>query len=104
MGEELPVSERLNLIGLEDSSSEKLLYSELSAILKKTLNEMTPSIRETFLLCREEELSYKEIADKLGVSVKSVEYRISKALAILREALGDYLPLLLPMIFFRDLG
>jgi len=104
MGEELPVSDRLNLITLSDFSSERLLYSELSSILRNTLNEMTPSIRETFLLCREEELSYKEIADKLGVSVKSVEYRISKALAILREALGDYLPLLLPMIFFRDLG
>lgn len=38
MGEELPVSDRLNLITLGESSSERLLYSELSAILKKTIN------------------------------------------------------------------
>lgn len=104
MGEELPVSERLNLIGLEDSSSEKLLYSELSALLKNTLKEMTPAIRETFIMCREEELGYKEVAERLGVSVKTVEYRIGRALAILREALGDYLPLLLPFILCGDLN
>ncbi len=102
MGEELPVSDRLNLITLGESSSERLLYSELSAILKKTINGMSPIIRDTFLLCREEELGYKEIAQKLGVSVKTVEYRISKALVILREELRDYLPLLLPLILFGD--
>jgi RNA polymerase sigma-70 factor (ECF subfamily) len=104
MGEELPVSDRLNLITLSDYSSERLLCSELSAILKNTLNKMSPNIRETFLLCREEELGYKEIATKLGISIKTVEYRISKALAILREALKDYLPLLLSLILLRDLG
>jgi RNA polymerase sigma-70 factor (ECF subfamily) len=104
MGVEIPVSDRLNLLALTDNSSERMLYSELSMIIRKTLNSMPAKIKETFLLCREEELSYKEVADKLGVSVKTVEYRISKSLVILREALRDYLPLLLPIFFFRDLG
>ncbi len=104
MGEELPVSDRLNLITLEDSSSERLLYKELSGILRNTINGLSPAIRETFLLCREEELSYKEVAQKLGVSVKTVEYRVSRALVVLRDALGDYLPLLLPLILYGDFG
>lgn len=104
MGEELPVSDRLNLITLEDSSSEKLMYKELSGILRNTINGMSPAIRETFLLCREEELSYKEVAQRLGVSVKTVEYRVSKALVLLRDALRDYLPLLLPLILYGDLN
>jgi len=104
IGMEIPVSDRLNLITLNDSSSERLLYSELSAILKSTLINMSPNIRETFLLSREEDLSYKEIAEKLGISTKTVEYRISKALIVLRVALKDYLPLMISFILLRDLG
>ncbi len=104
MGIEVPVNDRLNVLALTDYTSEKMICSELSQIIRKTLNSMPAKIKETFLLCREEELSYKEVADKLGVSVKTVEYRISKSLVILREALRDYLPLLLPIFFFRDLG
>ena len=54
---------------------------------------MKPDISQTFLLCREEDLSYKEIAIRKNVSVKTVEYRISKALKIMRLALIDYLSL-----------
>ena len=39
-----------------------------------------------------------QIAQKLGVSVKTVEYRISQALKILRLKLKDYLPLLINIL------
>ena len=38
--------------------------------------------------------SYKEIAESLNVSTKTVDYRIQKALKQLREDLKDYLPLI----------
>ena len=44
---------------------------------------------------RFENLTYQEIADKAGVSSKTIAYRISQALKILRTELKDYIPLLL---------
>jgi RNA polymerase sigma-70 factor (ECF subfamily) len=52
-------------------------------------------IRETFVLNRFEGFTYQQIATQENISVKTVEYRISKALAILRKDLGDYLLFLL---------
>jgi len=43
----------------------------------------------------DEELKYLEIAGRLGLSVKTVENQMGKALKVLREKLSDYLPLLL---------
>ena len=45
------------------------------------------------------DMSYKEIAETLGVSPKAVDYRIQQALKQLRIDLKDYLPLLLPLLF-----
>ena len=44
-------------------------------------------------------MSYKEIAEILGISPKTVDYRIQQALKQLRVDLKDYLPLLLPILF-----
>ena len=46
-------------------------------------------------MSRFDDLKYQEIADRLGLSVKTVENQMGKALRILREELRDYLPLLL---------
>lgn len=48
-------------------------------------------LQETFRLSRFDELSYKEIAFKQTISVKTVEARVSKALRLLRLELKDYL-------------
>lgn len=56
---------------------------------------MPEQCRRAFELSRFEELSYKEIADRLGIATKTVENQIGKALRILRTELSDYLPLLL---------
>jgi len=59
---------------------------------EKKLNEVLAQIpegsREVFLMNRIEGLKYKEIAENLGLSVKAIEKRISKALEIIREKLG----------------
>jgi RNA polymerase sigma-70 factor (ECF subfamily) len=55
------------------------------------------------VLSRYEGFSYKEIAEELNISVKTVETQMSKALAKLRVELKEYLPFLLflsPKIFF----
>lgn len=44
--------------------------------------------REVFLMNRLEDLTYQEIADRLGLSVKAIEKRMSKVLKIVRDQLG----------------
>lgn len=89
-----------NLATMESSSgsSEEIITAELSHQIKDAIQSLPEKCREVFLLSREENLKYSEIAEKLGISVKTVEVQMSKALKILREKLADYIPLLLILI------
>ena len=69
--------------------------NELSKQLQKALDELPESYRKAFVMHRFKGMSYKEIADLLEVSQKTVAYRIQQALKLLRIKLKDYLPLLL---------
>ncbi|MBL7966756.1 MAG: RNA polymerase sigma-70 factor [Prolixibacteraceae bacterium] len=71
-----------------------LQFEELRTKIEEAINNLPPEIIETFRLSRFEELSYREIADRQGISIKTVEARISKALRVLRIELKDYLPVL----------
>ncbi|MGL5261470.1 MAG: sigma factor-like helix-turn-helix DNA-binding protein, partial [Bacteroides sp.] len=51
-------------------------------------------LREVYDLTRKCNFTHKQIAEKLHVSHQTVNYRISKALKVLRDELKDYLPLL----------
>jgi len=51
------------------------------------LSEMTENSRITYLMSRDEDMKYHEIADILGIGVKAVEKRMSAALVILRKKL-----------------
>lgn len=57
--------------------------------LKKVIADLPEKQREVFLLSRIDKKKYGEISDMLGISVKAVEKRMSQALIILREKLGD---------------
>ncbi|MCJ0743165.1 RNA polymerase sigma-70 factor [Pedobacter montanisoli] len=77
------------------SASHKIELSELQNQLKKALNELPEQCRTIFQLSRFEELKYKEIAEQLGISIKTVENQMGKALKILRSKLVDFMVLLL---------
>ena len=68
-----------------------LLYSELENILNKSIRELPEKINEAYCLNRFEGLTYQEIAEKLNVSVRTVEVRVSKALNLLRDKLKQYI-------------
>lgn len=61
---------------------------EFDARLQKVLAAIPDGAREVFLMNRIEDMKYREIADRLGISVKAVEKRMSKALQIIREQLN----------------
>ena len=69
-----------------------LFRSELEIRIKKILSVIPSDYSEAFRMNREEGLKYTEIAEKLNVSVRTIEVRVSKALHLLREHLKDYLP------------
>lgn len=85
----------------ENLSSLWFAESELEAILEKSLSKLPPRCREVFELSRFEGLKNQEIADKLGLSKRTVELQVSNALKQLRTDLKDYLPLFLLMYLLR---
>lgn len=72
--------------------------NELTDNIHKAIENLPETYRETFTLSRFGEKTNVQIAEKLGISVKTVEYRISQALKILRIKLKDYLPLLINIL------
>lgn len=72
-----------------------LLDFELKAQIDLEISRLPDEIRDTFRLNRFEGLSYQQIAGKKQISVKTVEYRISKALEALRKGLDNYTYLLI---------
>lgn len=92
---------------MDDINSEALgeltvsaLYSEeVSKLFEASLQEMTPSVKETFLLNRIRGHKYKEIADIQNISVKTVEWRVAGAIRILQKKFKDYLPFFLSFLF-----
>lgn len=74
---------------------DKLQYREFEQRLQKSINDLPEQCRTVFQLSRFEELKYAEIATQLGISIKTVDNQMGKALKRLRLQLADYLPLMI---------
>jgi len=72
-----------------------LLFSELNEQIEKALKLLPEQVSEAFRMNRNKGLKYHEIADILGVSVRTIEVRIGKALHLLRFYLKDYFVVIL---------
>jgi RNA polymerase sigma-70 factor (ECF subfamily) len=84
-----------HLVGEESvnaSGASKLVASELRNALTEAVAELPPGCREVFQLSRGQGLRYAEIASTLGISVKTVESQMGKALRHLRTRLAAWLP------------
>ena len=78
---------------LEASDQEEIFREEIRTILQRTLQSLPEQTRRIFEMSRFENKTVKEIAIETNLSVKGVEYHITKTLKILRINLKDYLPL-----------
>lgn len=79
-----------------------LYDTDIRERISKSLASLPESTRRIFMMSRRENLTYRQIAEATGLSVKSVEFHISKALRTLRGDLGDYFIVLL--ILLTDMG
>jgi len=80
-------------------NNDKLIELEMKEKIMSVINSLPGKCRTIFELSRFEGLKYIEIAEKLNISVKTVEANISKALKILRENLIEYLTVFLILIY-----
>lgn len=94
---------------LESSIQKSLEAEDLQLIINKAIDSLPPACRRVFALSRFEDMSHKEIAAKLEISVKTIENQITKALKVIRAATNQYrihsawLSLLLVIEYWMDI-
>lgn len=81
----------------------RLYAHEIERLYQECIAQMPTLSREVFLANRIQNKTYKEIAEEQGISVRQVTTEIQNALACLRRALKDYLPILLLLDPFNRL-
>lgn len=90
----------LRINTLESCFLQEILTGEILEIVEQTLKTTSPQSREIFLLSRFKGVSHKEIASLWNISVKDVEYHITKVLKLLKLELHDYLVAFAAFSFF----
>jgi RNA polymerase sigma-70 factor (family 1) len=81
-------------------TEDALAAADLSAAFMRGVEQLPEKSREVFLLSRLEHQSVAEIATRLDVTPKAVEYHLTKSLKQLRMYLREFLATLLPFLFF----
>lgn len=88
-------AKEIQLNNNSDYQYEKLEVNELQKKIDNAIDLLPEQCSKIFKMSRFEQLKYQEIADQLGLSIKTIENQMGKALKILREQLKEYLPLLI---------
>ena len=73
---------------IADDPQQILQYTELQARIQATVTGLPPQCQRVFMLSRFEGRTHAQIAGQLGISVKTVETHLTKALATLRQMLA----------------
>jgi RNA polymerase sigma-70 factor (ECF subfamily) len=81
----------LNISSLKGCDPSELFTSEIENIVNDTIKTLPNRTREIFYERYLEQKSYKTIAENFGISVKGVEFHVTKSLNVLRKKLKDYL-------------
>jgi RNA polymerase sigma-70 factor, ECF subfamily len=85
-----------------DAATDPAAIKELQQRIDAALLELPEQCRTVFQMSRFEDLTYRGIADKLGISLKTVEKQMGKALRLMRIKLAEFLPVLLLIIKMQE--
>ncbi len=85
-----PLDSTIEFPQTEVTPEDNLLNEELLLVYIDTLEELPPRCREVFVLIREQGCSYKEVAEQLNISTKTVDAQLQKALSIFKEKIKLY--------------
>lgn len=80
------------------ATDQQTLSTELKGRIQAAIQKLPPERKKIFLLSRYEGLKNREIAEQLGLSIKTVENQMSKALKFLKEELSEYLPIIILLL------
>ena len=80
----------------------ELYLKEINELLQHCVEKLPEKCRLVFMMSRYQGMKNQEVADELGVSIRTVEAHIYNALKIIREELKDYLPWI--TLFFVEFG
>lgn len=83
----------------EFDTYQSVLFTEFQQRVDLAVQSLPEQCRKIFQMSREEGLKYSEIAEQLGISVKTVETQMSRALSKLKVELKDYLVVLIISLF-----
>ncbi len=83
-----------------NDAEDQLHFNEVQQRVKEATDALPPACKTIFILSRQENMSYKEIADSLQISPKTVENQMGKALKHFREYLSVYIKHLFSWILF----
>lgn len=89
---------QMNLYSLQQFDESFLTINDVENLINEVIDKLPERCREIFILSRMEGLKYKEIAERLHISVNTVENQMSIAIRKLKAELKDYLPLILFML------
>lgn len=73
-----------------DHADETLEASEMEKIIHSAIANLPERCRMVFTLCRLEKMSHREISERLGISTKTVEAQMTRALSMLRKAIAPF--------------
>ncbi|WP_232369944.1 MULTISPECIES: RNA polymerase sigma-70 factor [Prevotella] len=76
---------------LNTSVPEEVIAEDMREFVRKVLETLPPQTQRVFYLRRYEGKNIKEIAAEMGISIKGVDYHVTKAMKLLRKRLKDYL-------------
>jgi RNA polymerase sigma-70 factor, ECF subfamily len=88
--------------GRGESAARSVQVKELEEKIRTALSELPEGCRTVFQLSRFEELKYSQIADTLGISIKTVENQMGKALKLLRARLAEFLTIAILFVNFLN--
>lgn len=74
-------------VDYSNNTKDEILLNDLKQIIQQAMQRLTPRQREIFVMSRERQMSHKEIAETLGISVNTVQKSISFSLRTLRSYL-----------------
>lgn len=84
---------------LKDNVTSNIFGKEIEGILQKAFEQMPQYVKETFVMCKLKGFKQREVAIILGISEKTVEQRMKRAMMVIRREFKDYLPFL--FLFFK---
>jgi RNA polymerase sigma-70 factor (family 1) len=79
-----------SVVSVDNSTEETVLLNELNSALEKEVQKLPPKRKQIFKMSREDHLSIKQVASNLGISEKTAENQLGKALKVLKLNLKHF--------------